>query len=380
MRASILFPLVGWLRGLRVLLLAGCGAPLLAHGEFALTEGKISEFDQKRALEMMQSKDAGSRALAYRACRNLGDEGKAAYRALLQSALDFHQAEIEGSIDLATEEANRFSGTLEKLRQQRDFALDFTLAGIEGDHSAFADLRRAHSDAALWFKESRALHGRATASMGAINSSSTAIDEIRREYGYCSGKAVVISQRTFERVLSKYSTVASNLHDRLAEMSAFHQEAQRYQKSMQHNRAQTWATTEMRAFADILNEKRHTLGLGALRLEKCLSAACAGHSKEMVEKNYFAHRSPVTEHATPDKRAAKAKYQGTFVGENIYLYASPQNARAVFDAWWKSDGHRFVMFDPKSDQVGLSNRPATHWTMMTGTAPVRTQLRSASVE
>ena len=95
---------------------------------------------------------------------------------------------------------------------------------------------------------------------------------------------------------------------------------------------------------------------------------------------YFAHRSPVAENSTPERRAANADYRGTFVGENIYFYATPQGARAAFDAWWQSDGHRFVMFDPKSDQLGLSNRPATHWAMMTGTAPVRTEVKAVHVE
>ncbi|MGI9243073.1 MAG: CAP domain-containing protein, partial [Verrucomicrobiales bacterium] len=300
--------------------------------------------------------------------------------ALLQKAAAFHREKIEASIGLAGEEANRFSGTVAKLREQRNFALDFTLADIEKESGALIDLRRAHGDAALWLKEANAQHGRAAASMGVVNSSATAIDEIRRELAYCAGGVVAISQRTFNRVLSKHSSMASNLHDRLGELSAFHQDGQRYRKAREHNGTQTWASTEMRAFADIVNEWRHVLGLPALRLEKRLSVACAAHSTEMIEMGYFAHRSPVEGNSTPGQRASNADYKGTFVGENIYFYSSPQGARAAFDAWWQSDGHRFVMFDPRSDELGLSNRPGTHWTMMTGTAPVRTEVKAARVE
>lgn len=381
MSNSIPFSLMGGLRCLRVLLLAGLGLMLPAFCQLARAEeGRISEFDQARALQAMKDPDAKLRALAYRACRKLGEVGREPYRSLLGRALAFHQEKIESSIELASEEANRFSGTVEKLRQQRNFALDFTLADIAKESAVLVDLRRAHGDTALWLKEANAQHGRAIASMGVVNSSATAIDEIYRELAYCAGKAVTISPHTFHSVLSRHSTLASNLHDRLEELSAFQQEVQQFQNVKTHNGKQTWATTEMRAFADIVNEWRHVLGLPALRLEQRLSYACASHAREMAEMGYFAHRSPVLENSTPERRAANAKYRGTFVGENIYFYATPQGARAAFDAWWQSDGHRFVMFDPKSDQLGLSDRPTTHWTMMTGAAPVRTEVRSAQVD
>ena len=337
----------------------------------------VAHFNSKRAAELLQRPDGQSRALAYRACRDLGAAGKELYSGLLGEALAFHQQKIEDSIELASDEVNRFSGTLDQLNQQRQFALQFTLSEVGEDHSAMSQLRRAHGDAASWFKAANAQHARARASMGAINQSATAIDEIRRELAYCSGKVAAISQRTFHRVLSKHSTFASNLHDRVSELSAYHDSARRYDEAMAHNRGQTWASSEMRTFTDKLNEFRHALGLQPLRLEKRLSSACDSHTAEMVKLNYFAHRSPVAEHATPDKRAAKAKYAGKFGGENIYFYASPRRASAAFDAWWQSDSHRFVMFDPESDEIGLSNRTGTHWAMMTGTAPVRRDIRAA---
>lgn len=372
----------GWRRGGRAFLLVAAVVVLLspAATSEAADEVGIANFNKGKAVAMMGLADAPSRALAYRACRKLGDDWKASYRNLLEAALDSHRRKIEESIDLASEEANRFSGTLLKLRQQRNFALEYTLTDLKDERSALAGLQRAHGDARLWFDEAQAQHGRAAASMAVISNSATAIDEIRRELAYCAGKVASIAPRTFERVLSKYSTVASNLHDRMAEQDAFQRTVRVYAKALEHNRAQTWATTEMRAFADLLNERRHILGLSVLRLERRLSSASALHSKEMVELGYFAHRSPVVENATPERRAQNEKYPGTFVGENIFFYGSPQAAHAAFDAWWRSDGHRFVMFDPKSDEVGLSNQPATHWTMMTGTAPQRIAVRAVRVE
>lgn len=382
MSLSILIPHMGWSRGWRSLVFAAAVVVSCLQGD-VVAQGEVtdfSEFDQKKALEIMRSSDAGTRALAYGACRKLGEKWKPSYRDLLKKAAAAHREKIEKSISLATDEANRFSGTLSKLGQQRNFALDYTLTDHEGEALALTELQRAHNDARFWLKETRAQHGRAVSSMARISSSSTAIDEIRRELGYCDGKAAVVASRTFNRVLSKYSTVASNLHDRLREQAAFGSALKQNAKAMEFNRAQTWATAEMRAFTDLLNDRRQVLGLPLLRLEKRLSAASSKHSKEMVTRKYFSHRSPVTENSTPERRAENVKYQGTFVGENIFFYGSPRRARAAFDGWWKSDGHRFVMFDPKSDQIGLSSGPATHWTMMTGMAPERVEVKAVRVD
>lgn len=382
MHWPILIPPPGCKRGLRAALLAaGLVLSSLAAIGRAGAGLEAAEFHEGAALAMMRAADAESRALAYRACRGLGEAWKPSYRKLLEEALAFHQRQIEASIDLTSDEANRFSGTLRKLVQQRNFALDYTLTDLCGEGSSLADLQQAHGDARLWLREAEAQHARAEASMVVINHSATAIDEIRREFAYCTGKVAVVAPRTFSRVLSKYSTAASNLHDRLGEQAAFQRWQQEYAKAMAYNRAQTWATTEMRAFADLLNERRQALGLPALRLERRLCTASTEHSREMVELSYFAHHSPVAANATPERRAENVKYQGTFVGENLFFYGSPRDARAAFDAWWRSDGHRFVLFDPKSEELGLSNQPTTHWTMMTGMAPERAAaVRSAQAD
>ena len=233
MHTSILISQAGWLRRWQALLSVTAVLVLsLALQHEVLAEVGISEFDQAKALEMMRSADAESRAVAYRACRKLGASWKPSYRAMLEKALASHQQKILDSVDLATEEANRFSGTLLKLRQQRDFAVEYTLTDLRSERASLADLQRAHADARLWFREAKAQHGRAAASMAVLSDSSTAIDEIRRELGYCAGKVAVIAPRTFNRVLSKYSTQASNLHDRLGEQVAFQRRAQLYAKAV----------------------------------------------------------------------------------------------------------------------------------------------------
>jgi len=342
---------------------------------------RVSEFSQTQALAMMKRPEPESRAITYQACRQLGAEGKSVYHGLLEDARNFHLKKIEDSIGLASEEANHFSSTLMKLREHREFTMHFTLTELEKDTAKLADLKQAHHETQLWFKEAKDQHGRATASMQVIHSSASALDEIRRELAYCGGKQFTIGQRTFDRILSKHSNAASNLHDRLAEIVGFHESRTTYEVTTQHNRAQTWATSEMRSFADLLNERRQTLGLPILRLERRLSQASDMHSQEMARLRYFDHISPVKENATPDLRAKNSRYPGTFVGENIYFYAKPRGASMTFDAWWQSDGHRFVLFNPKPNEIGLSNRNGTHWTMMTGLAPQpKKELKSAQAK
>ena len=309
-----------------------------------------------------------SRKLSYEACRKLGTEGKPAYLELLEKARAFHQKKIEGSIGLAGEEANKFSATLTKLEEHREFSMQYTLTDLENDSSKLADLLRAHEETRLWFEEAGEQHGRAAASFEVVFSSASALDEIRRELAYCGGKKFTIAGRTFDRILSKHSNAASNLHDRLAELMSFSKAQTDYEAATRHNRAQTWASSEMRAFADLLNARRLCLGLPILRLEDRLCEACEKHAHEMVRLEYFDHRSPVRQNATPELRVKNSRYRGTFVGENIFFYSSPKTARGAFDAWWKSDGHRCVMFDPKPNELGLSNSTGTHWTLVTGVA------------
>ena len=106
----------------------------------------------------------------------------------------------------------------------------------------------------------------------------------------------------------------------------------------------------------------------------------AAYSEMRFQLEHPEKVKPFRSAGAPLLEAIRHSYAGSFVGENIYFYASPRRSGAAFDAWWQSDGHRFVMFDPKSEQIGLSNTPATHWTMMTGVAPAREEIREARLD
>ena len=83
----------------------------------------------------------------------------------------------------------------------------------------------------------------------------------------------------------------------------------------------------------------------------------------MVRLGFFAHESPVPDKKTPWDRARLAGFEGRGTGENIFMGStSPQ---AAYDAWFASDGHRFIMManGPTLLGVGIAGN---HWTMMTG--------------
>lgn len=110
----------------------------------------------------------------------------------------------------------------------------------------------------------------------------------------------------------------------------------------------------------ILNLMRVRLGIGACAIDPKLCEAGRGHSKDMKEKNFFAHESPVPGKETPWKRAQLA---GTSANaENIFV-GSESGAEAI-KAWWYSPGHHKNMLGGHH-RTGLG-RYEKHWTQMFG--------------
>lgn len=66
-----------------------------------------------------------------------------------------------------------------------------------------------------------------------------------------------------------------------------------------------------------------------------LELAAAKHSKDMLDRKYFAHNSP--NGVTPQARIADAGYKASWYGENIA--SGPSTEQAVIDGWLKSEKH-----------------------------------------
>ncbi len=100
-----------------------------------------------------------------------------------------------------------------------------------------------------------------------------------------------------------------------------------------------------------LNLTRNLLGLPALVIDLKLAAAARDHSKDMEEKKFFAHESPVPGKKTPWDRAAR--FGTSASGENIFM-GSP-DGKVANQAWFHSPGHfKNMLGDHQRVGVGRS--------------------------
>ena len=104
------------------------------------------------------------------------------------------------------------------------------------------------------------------------------------------------------------------------------------------------------------NQVRAEHHLPALRANKRLRKAALGHSRDMVDNDYFEHTTPTG--VTMVDRILKARYvradQGWSLGENLAWgtgsYGTP---RGAVDAWMASEGHRDNILRRAYREVGI---------------------------
>ncbi len=106
----------------------------------------------------------------------------------------------------------------------------------------------------------------------------------------------------------------------------------------------------------LVNAERTSRGLKALTRDGRLDTAARRHTADMVERQYFAHRSPEGRHPADRIRAAGYLTSATawVVGENLawgtYDRGTP---RAIVKAWMGSPGHRANILDRRYREIGL---------------------------
>ncbi|HZJ77801.1 MAG TPA: CAP domain-containing protein [Clostridia bacterium] len=116
----------------------------------------------------------------------------------------------------------------------------------------------------------------------------------------------------------------------------------------------------------LVNERRKEHGLSALTLNEDLSAVARLKSKDMNDKNYFAHNSPT--YGTPFEMIKKFGISYRTAGENIAKGYT--TAKAVVDGWMNSQGHRENILNSKYTQIGVgyysagSSHTENYWTQM----------------
>ena len=99
-----------------------------------------------------------------------------------------------------------------------------------------------------------------------------------------------------------------------------------------------------------VNKYREAIGLLPLEADPRLVQAARRHSKSMVDRNFFAHESPVAGNASPTDRVKNAGYPGG-AGENIAY--GPSSGEATFWMWFDSPGHHKNMAGEGYTQLGV---------------------------
>jgi uncharacterized protein YkwD len=109
-----------------------------------------------------------------------------------------------------------------------------------------------------------------------------------------------------------------------------------------------------------LNRIRILAGIGALKIDVKLCNAGRGHSKDMVEHDFFDHTSPLPGKTSPGDRSRLAGTSGG--AENIA--AGQETGEDAIRAWWYSPGHHRNMMGGHA-RCGLGQHQ-DHWTQMFG--------------
>jgi len=119
------------------------------------------------------------------------------------------------------------------------------------------------------------------------------------------------------------------------------------------------------SFAELINGVRMTAGADPLTFNSQLNTAAQRHAKDMVDNDYFSHRSQ--DGRTLSDRVAATGYAFTALGENIAR--GQRNEQEVLDGWQKSDGHRANNLNPDFEEFGLGRSGSgsdTRWVLVLG--------------
>lgn len=118
-------------------------------------------------------------------------------------------------------------------------------------------------------------------------------------------------------------------------------------QSMGDYTTESLSAQEQKAW-NLLNQDRMYRGLAPLPLDPQLSAIARAKSRDMDEKDYFAHTSPTYGSAADMLRAFG--YIFSAVGENIAHHATVEKSQAAF---MTSDGHKRNILGANWTKVGI---------------------------
>ncbi len=339
----------------------GCAGSFLPAQE---TGPAIPPLVAKKALQWMQNSDASKRAAAYRTFQLYGDKGGSSYRRTLEKARALHGKKLADI--LSDERSNPFldlPDVSEKLKSHRARIYKLIKTDYKKQPDKVTMLRREVEMLQKINGRARMIAENDPATLDkAVKVIATALAEVSREVN-------IIDETEFDRkkldldgaLMSIYEGEV-HLNNRKV-ITNIREEIESLVSVRLDNNASAWASVSQKDFANHLNEFRSLFALTPLRLEEKLSDAAVGHSRDMASMGFFAHQSPIPEKKSPGDRARFSGFKHRWSGENIFMgSASPV---AAYDAWFGSDGHRFIMFANGPNLIGIGPYER-HWTMMTG--------------
>lgn len=118
----------------------------------------------------------------------------------------------------------------------------------------------------------------------------------------------------------------------------------------------------------LINAERAKHGLHPLSYNETLSNSARLHSRDMAERDFFAHQCPSG--STPASRASKAGYKWAAVGET--LFGGSTSAQRAISSLMASLVHRNIVLNPEFCDVGIglvvdnNSTYQAYWTQVFG--------------
>ncbi len=339
----------------------GCAGSFLPAQE---TGPAIPPLVAKKALQWMQNSDASKRAAAYRTFQLYGDKGSSSYRRTLEKARALHGNKLADI--LSDERSNPFldlPDVSEKLKSHRARIYKLIKTDYKKQPDKVTMLRREVEMLQKINGRARMIAENDPATLDkAVKVIATALAEVSREVNIIDETEFVRKKLDLDGALMSIYEGEIHLNNRKV-ITNIRKEIESLVSARLDNNASAWASVSQKDFANYLNEFRSLFALTPLRLEEKLSDAAVGHSRDMASMGFFAHQSPIPKKKSPGDRAELAGFKHRWSGENIFMGSS--SPVAAYDAWFGSDGHRFIMFANGPDLIGIGPYER-HWTMMTG--------------
>ena len=335
---------------------------------------------QDKLLSLFKSSNKNSRLLGYKAVRDKFKKGelkpndRRLYRVLIGRASDYHLGELKDHVeDITSPSALKAEDSPTKFKQFNRLYGEWFIAALNAKEMVQTDWRKVQQSGSFEGMEKEvtqciALFEQAAKSWEKIKDSydikalydtCEAINECREEISWCDGEKEFQKTPIYRMVTAAPGGV--QLKQTIDRIDSFDKQFKNYANAESFNAKQAWATEQQREMVSILNKNRMMMGLECLELDKLLCKICTEHSQDMVEREFFSHTG--SDGKDYEQRARDVDWNGGTWAETIYIGSA--DAKAVYDAWWKSEDNRPKLFEKRLNRIGVGIVNKT-WTVVVG--------------